>query len=103
MTALAVAIALLAVVAVVLTVVLVFANRAHPHVTVRLSGEESRVTFAVIDDGQGFNVASMKRGAGLTNMADRLDALGGALDISSSPGEGTTISGSLELTGAAVG
>lgn len=73
------------------------------HVTVRLRGQENRITFAVVDDGLGFDVASMKRGAGLTNMADRLDALGGALDISSSPGEGTTISGSLELVGAAVG
>jgi signal transduction histidine kinase len=73
------------------------------YVTVRLHGAETRVTFAVADDGLGFDVASMKRGAGLTNMADRLDALGGALDITSSPGDGTTISGSLELDGAAVG
>jgi signal transduction histidine kinase len=39
----------------------------------------------------------MKRGAGLTNMADRLDALGGELQITSSIGTGTTISRSLEL------
>ena len=49
------------------------------HVTVRLRGQANRITFAVVDDGLGFDVASMKRGAGLTNMADRLDALGGAL------------------------
>ncbi|HEY6470116.1 MAG TPA: sensor histidine kinase [Candidatus Dormibacteraeota bacterium] len=71
-------------------------------VTVHLRGEEHQVTFAVADDGQGFEVSSMKRGAGLTNMADRLDALGGGLHIASAPGEGTTITGSLQLAGAAV-
>jgi signal transduction histidine kinase len=71
-------------------------------VTVRLQGAESRLTFAVADDGRGFDVASMRRGAGLTNMADRLDALNGDLQITSAPGEGTTIAGSLQLAGAAV-
>ncbi len=70
-------------------------------VTVRLRGEEDRITFAVTDDGRGFDIASMKRGAGLTNMADRLDALGGELQISSVPGEGTTIAGSIEVPVAA--
>jgi signal transduction histidine kinase len=70
-------------------------------VTVRLRGEEDRITFAVTDDGRGFDVASMKRGAGLTNMADRLDALGGELQISSVPGEGTTITGSIGVPVAA--
>ena len=70
-------------------------------VTVRLRGEEDRITFAVTDDGGGFDIASMKRGAGLTNMADRLDALGGELQISSVPGEGTTIAGSIEVPVAA--
>jgi signal transduction histidine kinase len=36
-------------------------------------------------------------------MADRLDALVGELHITSAPGEGTTITGSLEVAGAAVG
>jgi signal transduction histidine kinase len=73
------------------------------HVIVRLRGEPHGVSFEVVDDGQGFDVASMKRGAGLTNMEDRLDALGGALHISSSPGTGTTISGELEVVPATAG
>jgi len=34
-------------------------------------------------------------GAGLDNIADRLDALGGSLTITSEPGSGTTVAGSL--------
>jgi signal transduction histidine kinase len=34
---------------------------------------------------------------GLTNMGDRLDAIGGALVISSKLGAGTTISGSVRV------
>ena len=68
------------------------------HVVVSVRQEDGSIAFAVVDDGSGFDVASMKRGAGLTNMADRLDALGGELQITSSPGEGTTITGSLGVT-----
>lgn len=57
--------------------------------------QDGRISFEVEDDGQGFDVTTMKRGAGLTNMEDRLDALGGVLLISSSLGHGSTISGSL--------
>ncbi len=64
-------------------------------VDVRVRAEDGRISFEVEDDGQGFDVTTMKRGAGLTNMEDRLDALGGELLISSSPGHGSTISGSL--------
>jgi signal transduction histidine kinase len=36
-------------------------------------------------------VNTTTRGNGLTNMEDRLDALGGTLHIVSSPGSGTTL------------
>ena len=32
-------------------------------------------------------------GTGLQGMADRLDALGGSLEVRSAPGEGTTVAG----------
>jgi signal transduction histidine kinase len=73
------------------------------HVIVRVRDEHDRITFVVIDDGDGFDVASMKRGAGLANMEDRLDALGGSLQISSAIGQGTTITGSLEAAAATAG
>lgn len=57
--------------------------------------------FRVTDDGTGFNPATTPRGAGLTNIADRLDALNGTVTITSRPGGGTTITGSLPLPTAA--
>jgi signal transduction histidine kinase len=52
----------------------------------------------VADDGRGFDVGTTIRGNGLTNMEDRLDALGGTLHIASSPGNGTTLRAILPLT-----
>jgi signal transduction histidine kinase len=54
--------------------------------------------FEVIDDGAGFDAsASAARGHGFVNMADRLGACGGTLTVSSRPGEGTTVAGSLPV------
>jgi signal transduction histidine kinase len=62
-------------------------------VEVRLSDEDGLLRFSVSDDGSGFDVAATPRGAGLQNMADRLDALGGSFEVRSKPGEGTTVRG----------
>ena len=59
--------------------------------TVQLSEDGEQLTIEVVDDGRGFDMAAIKRGAGLTNMEDRLDALGGALQIHSKLGYGTTL------------
>jgi signal transduction histidine kinase len=64
-------------------------------VTVTLSGADGELAFEVSDDGKGFDAALVQRGAGLTNMYDRVDALGGTLDVSSSTERGTRIIGSL--------
>jgi signal transduction histidine kinase len=60
-------------------------------VTVRLRTDEKQLFVEVTDDGRGFDVTAVVRGAGLTNMEDRLDALGGTLQIESTPGVGTTL------------
>jgi signal transduction histidine kinase len=60
---------------------------------VRLSGGADELVFEVSDDGRGFDPRSMKRGSGLQGMADRLDAIGGTLEVRSAPGEGTTVTG----------
>jgi signal transduction histidine kinase len=59
--------------------------------TVRLREDGGQLLVEVVDDGCGFDVAIAARGAGLTNMEDRLEALGGTLLIETSPGHGTTL------------
>jgi signal transduction histidine kinase len=61
--------------------------------TVSLAQVDGTLTFAVSDDGVGFRPGDAAGGTGLQGMADRLDAIGGLLEIRSSPGEGTTILG----------
>jgi signal transduction histidine kinase len=60
-------------------------------VAVRLRDEGKHLLVEVTDDGRGFDLTAVTRGAGLTNMEDRLDALGGTLQIESTPGVGTTL------------
>ena len=63
--------------------------------TVRLSCSDGSLQFTITDDGAGFDTATTQNGTGLQGMADRLAALGGALDVRSQPGHGTTLSGKL--------
>ncbi len=65
--------------------------------TVRLREEGDALTFEVSDDGIGFDVATTARGSGLTNMADRVDALGGEVQLTSAPGCGTRLRGTLPV------
>jgi signal transduction histidine kinase len=66
--------------------------------TVALSQTNGTLTFAVTDDGVGFAVGERtSNGTGLQGMADRLDAIGGALEIRSAPGEGTTVLGRVPI------
>ncbi|HEV3234178.1 MAG TPA: histidine kinase [Candidatus Dormibacteraeota bacterium] len=64
---------------------------------VRLSQTDGAVTFEVEDDGKGFEPATAKRGAGMTNMADRLDALGGRIELDSQPGAGARLRGTIPV------
>jgi signal transduction histidine kinase len=65
--------------------------------TVRIWEDADGVLFEVSDDGAGFEVGVRPRGSGLTNMSDRLGALGGRLSVTSSPAEGTRIAGVVPL------
>jgi signal transduction histidine kinase len=51
--------------------------------------ENQHIVLVVRDDGKGFDVANVRRGNGLDNMAQRAGAAGGSLDIYSNAGEGT--------------
>jgi signal transduction histidine kinase len=68
---------------------------APTHVVVRLDADADTLTFDVTDDGAGFDMETVQKGAGLTNMSDRMDALGGSLTISSARGGGTTVTGEI--------
>ena len=63
-------------------------------VSVHVAEHHGRAELTVTDDGVGFDRADVVRsggGAGLANMRDRLDAVGGTLAVDSRPGEGTTV------------
>ncbi|MGH2642036.1 MAG: histidine kinase [Actinomycetota bacterium] len=62
-------------------------------VEIRLQQSDGTLRFEVSDDGRGFDTASTHHGTGLQGIADRLDALGGRLEIRTAPGEGTTLVG----------
>jgi signal transduction histidine kinase len=66
--------------------------------SVRVWEDEDGVLFEVRDDGSGFDPAADSRGSGLTNMSDRLGALGGRLSVDSSPARGTRIRGVIPLS-----
>jgi len=54
--------------------------------------------FQVHDDGAGFNLATgAHEGHGFVNMRDRVGAIGGSINVESSPGHGTTITGRIPL------
>jgi signal transduction histidine kinase len=63
------------------------------HIKVRVWRQDSTLAFAVEDDGKGFEPATVVQSSGLQNMRDRLEALGGSLEVTSAPGLGTTIQG----------
>jgi signal transduction histidine kinase len=67
--------------------------------TIRLEARPGKVAFAVEDDGRGFDPARTRYGTGLQGMADRLEAIGGTLDVRSAPGEGTTVTGHVAFEG----
>jgi signal transduction histidine kinase len=69
------------------------------HVIVSLARDDGMITFEVRDDGRGFDPATTPPGSGLRNMADRLSALGGTVQVTSAPGTGTVVRGRLPVEG----
>jgi signal transduction histidine kinase len=67
-------------------------------IEVRVFERDGELGFEVADSGPGFDPNTGPRGSGLSNMADRLDSIGGTLTIESSPGASTTITGAVPLS-----
>ncbi|MGH2629641.1 MAG: histidine kinase [Actinomycetota bacterium] len=66
--------------------------------TVRLVVGDRALHFEVADDGRGFDATGTSFGTGLLGIVDRLSALGGEVEIASTPGSGTTVRGRLPIT-----
>ena len=65
------------------------------HVSITLARQDGSLAFDVIDDGVGFEATATSYGTGLQGIADRLDAIGGSMKISSEPGRGTRLRGTV--------
>jgi signal transduction histidine kinase len=62
-------------------------------VTITAHADDRRLTLTISDTGRGFDPATL--GTGLTNMTDRLLAIGGQLVIDTAPGRGTRITAAI--------
>jgi two-component system, NarL family, sensor histidine kinase UhpB len=60
-------------------------------VEVSLEPRDTRVRLQVADNGRGFAFAEEGKGLGLDGMRERALLVGGALEIDSRPGKGTTV------------
>lgn len=65
-------------------------------VRMRVRDEDGPVRFTIVDDGIGFDPGEVDVGVGMTNMHDRVDALGGSLRVASGPG-GTVVEGTIPV------
>ena len=68
------------------------AKHAHASsVRVALVGTAEGLEISIEDDGRGFDPGTGRAGAGLTNIRERVESVGGGLTVSSVPGLGTRI------------
>jgi signal transduction histidine kinase len=66
-------------------------------ITVSVSEDASWLSFAVADDGLGFDLSTVAGGQGFDNMRDRVGAYGGDLVVESSTGHGACVRGRIPL------
>ncbi len=64
---------------------------------IRLWAENAQLHFEVEDNGRGFAPTLGAESSGLQNMRDRMQALGGSLEVQSNPGKGTIVRGAAPL------
>ncbi|HSJ51690.1 MAG TPA: GAF domain-containing sensor histidine kinase [Actinomycetota bacterium] len=66
-------------------------------VRITLEATDGGLRFEVADDGRGFDPIATRWGAGLQNMIDRLEAIGGSFHMAAAPGEGTRVAGRIPI------
>jgi signal transduction histidine kinase len=62
-------------------------------ISIRLGDGDGSLWFEVVDDGAGFDADGSPFGHGFVNMADRLGAFRGRIEVRSAIGEGTVVRG----------
>jgi signal transduction histidine kinase len=67
-------------------------------VTVSVRAHAGGIAFEVRDDGVGFDIDDVRGGDGLTNLHDRVAAVGGDVHVASGQGAGTTVRGEVPAT-----
>jgi len=65
--------------------------------SIRLEVQDEMLRFIVSDNGIGYDARGTRPGSGQRNMADRIAALGGQLEIESTTSNGTVITGHLPI------
>jgi signal transduction histidine kinase len=58
------------------------------NVLIELFAEENNIHLIITDDGQGFDLNTVKKGQGLKNMRSRAELLNGTTEMITSPGNG---------------
>jgi signal transduction histidine kinase len=66
-------------------------------VTLQVTQAEGRLDVLVSDDGSGFDPDAERTGFGLTGMRERVELVGGQLQIESKPGSGTRVGATVPL------
>jgi signal transduction histidine kinase len=69
------------------------------NVDVRLRAEGNTLVAEVTDDGRGFDPTVAQGGVGLVGMRERVEELGGVIEISSRPAEGTEVTVRVPVAG----
>jgi len=66
-------------------------------ISIDVADHRAGIAFELRDDGVGFDPRSAAPGQGLANIAERLAAVGGTLEVASGHGEGTVVAGFVPL------
>jgi two-component system, NarL family, sensor histidine kinase DevS len=78
----------------------VLKHAAASRVEMTADEDAGAVRILVSDDGAGFDPAASTKGRGLTGMRERIELLGGEIEVGAKPGEGTQISARVPLRAA---
>jgi signal transduction histidine kinase len=68
------------------------------HASLHVSTAGGLLEFRVSDNGVGFEPHAVRPGYGLINLRDRINALGGHVEVTSAPAQGTTVVGRIPLS-----